>query len=70
MSRRLFRLGQTEPGGKVLAIMTRREYLMFQALEAGAGVLEAQEAVSSVAIEHPEWNMDEERAMSEWFAQG
>lgn len=48
------------------AVMTRRHFLMYKALEAGSGPLLAAEAVSSVAIEHPEWDMDEEKTWAEW----
>lgn len=50
--------------------MTRRRYLMLKAMESGAGLFVAAEAVSSVAIEHPEWNMDEERTFEEWESRG
>lgn len=46
--------------------MTRRAYLMFKAMEDGAGPFVAAEAVSSTALEHPEWDMDEERSWDEW----
>jgi hypothetical protein len=46
--------------------LTRRQFLTLRALAAGASVLAAQESVSSVAIEHPEWDMAEERTLAEW----
>lgn len=49
-------------------LLSRRQYLVIKALEAGASVFVAIEAVSSVAIEHPEWNMTEEKTFAEWEA--
>jgi hypothetical protein len=47
--------------------MTRRTYLQYRALMAGAAWPLAMEAVASVAIEHPEWDMDDEaHTFSEW----
>lgn len=49
--------------------MTRRQWLTIKALETGVDIFTAMEAVSSVAIEHPEWDLDEVRSWSEWEAQ-
>ena len=49
-------------------IMTRRQYYICEAIIAGADVFTAVEAVSSTAIEHPEWDMDEERTWADWNA--
>ena len=49
--------------------MTRRAYLTFKAIEGGKGEVGwalATEAVASTAIEHPEWDMNEEREFVEW----
>jgi hypothetical protein len=46
--------------------MRRRTWLIMSAMHAGADMFMAREAVASVAIEHPEWDMDEERTWSEW----
>lgn len=46
--------------------MSRRTYLTLKAMEAGGGMFLASEAVASTAIEHPEWDMDEERDFVEW----
>lgn len=50
--------------------MTRRTYLTLKATQGNehgiAGLLMAAEAVASTAIEHPEWDMDEEREFIEW----
>lgn len=47
---------------------SRRAYLLMAALLAGADTFTAIEAVSSTAIEHPEWDMDEFRTWDEWQA--
>ena len=49
-------------------LLTRRQYLTFQAIADGAPVMLAVEAVSSTAIEHPEWDMNELRTWDEWSA--
>lgn len=46
--------------------MTRRRYLTLKAMQSGAGIFLAAEAVASTAIEHPEWDMDEVRTWNEW----
>lgn len=48
------------------ALMTRRRYLILKALDRGAGLFTAQEAVASVAMEHPEWDMNEIKTWDEW----
>jgi len=54
--------------------MTRRRYLTIKGCQA---IIEGQqigsallvvEAVASTALEHPEWDMDEERTWDEWEA--
>lgn len=47
-------------------LMTRRRYLVIKAMQAGAGPMLALEAVSSIAIEHPEWDMYEGKTWEEW----
>jgi len=47
-------------------VITRRQYLLYNAVMSGAPVLMAVEAVSSTAIEHPEWDMDEQKTWDEW----
>lgn len=47
---------------------TRRQYLRTQVILHGAPLFMAEEAVSSVAIEHPEWDMDETRTWNEWVS--
>lgn len=47
---------------------TRRSYLVYRSVMEGTHALAAMEAVSSVAIEHPEWDMDEEMTWAEWEA--
>lgn len=46
--------------------ITKRDYLFAKAVLAGASAFEAIEAVSSVAIEHPEWDMKESKTWNEW----
>jgi hypothetical protein len=47
--------------------LSRRNYLTIKAtIEGGVGVFAAIEAVSSVAMEHPEWDMEEKRTWKEW----
>jgi hypothetical protein len=48
--------------------ITRRQWLTISAMRSGANPLLAIEAVASVAIEHPEWDMDELRTFAEWEA--
>lgn len=47
-------------------VLTRRQYLLYNAVMRGAPILAAVEAVSSTAIEHPEWDMDEKKTWLEW----
>lgn len=49
-------------------LMTRRQWLTRQAILGGAAPLEAIEAVSSVALSHPDWDLDEEKTWAEWEA--
>ena len=49
-------------------LLTKRQYLVRRAMAAGAYMWTAMEAVASVAIEHPEWDMDEEKTWKEWEA--
>lgn len=47
--------------------ITRRQYLMFSALEMeGSTYLMAIEAVATTALAHPDWNMDERQTWEEW----
>lgn len=51
--------------------ITRRGYLILKAMaETGCSYFLASEAVSSVGVEHPDWNFDEKRAWDEWEALG
>lgn len=48
-------------------LISRRYYLVWQTvLTTGCTIWEAIEAVSSTAIEHPEWDMEEQRPRDEW----
>ena len=52
-------------------VFTRRQYLVIAALqETGTDVWTAIEAVSTTAIEHPEWDLDEEKTWEEWHGEG
>ena len=44
----------------------RRTYLVMKAVQDGADVLTALEAVASTAMAHPEWDMEEEKTWKEW----
>ena len=46
--------------------LSRRAYLVIRAMEAGAPMALAVEAVASTALEHPDWDMDERRAWWDW----
>jgi hypothetical protein len=45
---------------------TRRQFLIYHAVMEGADMFTAMEAVSSTAIEHPEWDMEEEMTWEQW----
>lgn len=47
-------------------LLTRRNYLISKVSLAGAHWILATEAVASTAIEHPEWDMDEQKTWTEW----
>lgn len=44
----------------------RRDYLLMKTIEGGANIFLAVEAVSTTALEHPEWDMDELKTWPEW----
>lgn len=44
----------------------RRDYLYMKAIEKGAGIFMAAEAVATTAMEHPEWDMNEMCTWPEW----
>jgi hypothetical protein len=49
--------------------LTLRTYLTLCAMrDVECSMALAMEAVSSVAIEHPQWDMDERRTYAEWMA--
>lgn len=49
---------------------TRRQFLTYRTImDTGAPVWTAMEAVATTAIEHPEWDMDEEMTWAQWEAQ-
>lgn len=45
---------------------TRREWLTRQAILHGSSPLLAKEAVSSTAMAHEDWDMEERKTMAEW----
>jgi hypothetical protein len=45
---------------------SRRQFLTYQAVMNGADIYTAIEAVASTAIEHPEWDMEEELTWEQW----
>jgi hypothetical protein len=46
---------------------TRRQYMTYHLVMSGTPALLAMEAISSTAIEHPDWDMDNEKyTWSEW----
>lgn len=47
-------------------VYSRRKYMILKALNTGCTVFEAMEAVSSVAIENPGWDMEELKSWTEW----
>lgn len=47
-------------------VLTRSQWLIRKAIDSGAGPFEALEAVSSITIEHPEWDMTETKTWKEW----
>lgn len=49
--------------------LSRREWLIAQAIRAGADLFLAVEVVASTAIEHPEWDMAERKTWDEWEKQ-
>jgi hypothetical protein len=51
---------------KELPLLTRREFLTMQVFLAGSSFFTAVEAVSSVALSHPELDMDEQHTWPEW----
>ena len=49
--------------------MTYRSYLVMKTVLEGVSIWAALEAVASVAIEHPEWDMNEVKTFLQWEAQ-
>jgi hypothetical protein len=47
-------------------VYTRRLWLLMQTVVAGATIHQAIEAVSTTAIEHPEWDMAETKTWAAW----
>jgi hypothetical protein len=49
-------------------VMTRDRYLVLSLILDGTPWYIAEEAVASTALEHPEWDMNEEKTWSQWNA--
>lgn len=48
-------------------LISRRTYLTLKAMMVdGVNIFLAREAVATTALEHPEWDMDEEHTWTEW----
>lgn len=47
-------------------VMTRDRYLTLSLILSGVPWYLAKEAVATTAIEHPEWDMNEEKTWKEW----
>lgn len=53
--------------GKAVSLISRRVYLILAAMhQSRCGYGMAAEAVSSVALEHPDWDLSEERSWEDW----
>jgi hypothetical protein len=48
---------------------SRRLWLIMAAVNRGASPHQAREAVASLAIEHPEWDLDERKTWAQWMAE-
>ena len=49
-------------------LLTRRQWLTRRMILEGSDIWTAIESVSSVALAHPEWDMEEEKTWEEWQA--
>lgn len=72
-NRAVARITSAQRGGRTVRhaptepLMTRRMYLVVTSmLDTGCGISAAIEAVASIAMEHPDWDMDERRTPAEW----
>lgn len=50
-------------------VFSRRQFMEYHLIVQGTPWWAAKEAVASVAIEHPEWDMDEEMTWGQWETQ-
>lgn len=48
---------------------SRRQFLTYRIVMDGTPIWQAIEAVSSTAMEHPDWDMDQEMTWAEWQEQ-
>lgn len=65
---------RAQPGhGLTEQRFTRRQYLTYTAImdgvDRGMNFPEARDAVAITALEHPEWDMDEELTWEQWQAE-
>jgi len=54
-------------------MFTRREYMLVKLSATSSGTINifmAAEAIASVALAHPEWDMDETKTLAQWNAAG
>lgn len=49
--------------------ITRRAYLMRKMMMEGVQSFQVAEAISTVALDHPDWDMDEIKTWTEWEKQ-
>lgn len=59
---------QSEASSRADETFSRRQFLTYAAVIQGAPMALAIEAVASTALEHPEWDMDEQMTWAEWNA--
>jgi hypothetical protein len=52
-----------------LISITRRKYLTIKMMQRGYDFFTCTEAVSSSALAHPEWDMEEKKTWYEWEEQ-
>jgi len=50
-------------------LLTRHGYLLIKLCMDGANIFTALEAISSTAIEHPEWDLEEQQTWDYWESQ-
>lgn len=53
------------PSTRIAPLMTRKRFLLMQAMLYAPWYI-AVEAVATTALEHPEWDMSEEKTYDQW----